>query len=77
MLANPDRPAVVLQTADCTGVNILNNLVYGGNGQLVGGDGKAAIAEGNEFFPFAERVPRPQPAVPSIFEWQRRKEPTN
>ncbi|MBN2581365.1 MAG: right-handed parallel beta-helix repeat-containing protein [Pirellulales bacterium] len=71
VLANPKQPALFLETADCTGVKIENNLVYGGNGRLVDGAGRPMVAQANRFLPLKSDVPRPQPAVASIFEWQR------
>jgi len=72
-VARSSQPAVQLVTADCTGVEIVDNRVYGGSGQLVGGRGRALVAEGNTFAPYSESPPRPKPKVPSIFEWQRRQ----
>ncbi|HUT33805.1 MAG TPA: endopolygalacturonase [Planctomycetota bacterium] len=70
-LADPKQPAIQLSTADCTGIEVIGNRIFGGNGQLVGGPGKPLVARDNAFAPFAPDPPRPQPEVPSIFEWQR------
>jgi len=69
-LADPKQPAVILQTPDCTGVELIDNQVYGGNGKLCDGSARPAVDRGNRLAP-AGAAPRPQPAVPSIFEWQR------
>jgi len=71
VLRNAKSPAVTLASPDCSGVEIYDNLVHGGSGQLVGGAGKAAVDRDNKLRPFHENPPRPKPAVPSIFEWQR------
>ncbi len=65
------RPAVELSTSDCTGVEIVGNRVFGAGGRVVGGKAKPAVNEGNTIAPFTADAPRPEPAVPSIFEWQR------
>jgi hypothetical protein len=70
------QPGVQLAAADCTGVEIVDNHLYGGNGQIAGGPGKPAIDEGNRVFAWSAEPPRPIPAVPSIFEWQRQQTKT-
>jgi hypothetical protein len=71
VLRKADQPAIRLATADCTGVEILDNLIYGGNGKLADGPGKPLVAENNQLLPPADKPPRGEPPVPSIFEWQR------
>ena len=73
VLADPKQPALQLATADCVGIEAIGNRVYGGSGELVGGPCKPLVARDNTFSPFDKAPPRPQPAVPSIFEWQRRQ----
>jgi len=68
-----NQPAVVLVTPDCTGVEILENRIYGGGGRLVGGEGRPLVDDGNALFPHGDDAPRPNPAVRSIFEWQRQQ----
>ena len=72
-LAKASQPAIHLATADCVGVDLLGNRVYGGNGKLVVGSGQPLAAKGNAFAPYAADAPRPSHRVPSIFEWQRRR----
>lgn len=72
-LAKASQPAVQLATADCVGIELTGNRIYGGNGQLAAGPGRPLVADGNTFAPYAAAPPRPTPTVPSIFEWQRRK----
>ncbi|HHX40662.1 MAG TPA: right-handed parallel beta-helix repeat-containing protein [Armatimonadetes bacterium] len=71
-LADEKRPAVVLLSPDCIGVELIGNRVLGGNGQLWGGLGKPLVERDNRLEPAGE-APRPRPAVPSIFEWQRQQ----
>jgi hypothetical protein len=71
VLTDPKQPAVRLGTADCTGVEILDNRILGGSGRLVGGPGRPLVDRGNTFGPAASDPPRPTPEVPSIFLWQR------
>jgi hypothetical protein len=66
-----DRPAVELADADCVGVEITDNQIYGAGGQVVAGPAQPLLEERNTVASFTPDPPRPQPAVPSIFEWQR------
>lgn len=70
VLADERSPMVFLATPDCIGVEIISNRLYGGSGRFVGGAGKPALLEENEAFPLHD-APRPQPEVPSIYEWQQ------
>lgn len=70
LLENQKSPVLELKDKDCIGVEITENRIFGGSGALATGKAEPAVAEGNTFEPFAE-APRPQPAAPSIFEWQR------
>lgn len=67
------QPGVQLATADCTGVEIAENRIFGGNGQVVGGAGRPAVNEGNRVLPVPRVLPEAKPKVESIFEWQRRQ----
>jgi hypothetical protein len=69
-LADARQPMMTLATPDCVGVEIFGNRLYGGNGKLTGGPGKPLVNKDNQMLPLGD-APRPQPAVPSIFEWQR------
>lgn len=70
-LADSGQPGVRLATADCIGVELIDNVVHGGNGTLFSGSGKPSVDRNNRLFPASEDPPRPKPPVPSIFEWQR------
>ncbi|MFP4057268.1 MAG: right-handed parallel beta-helix repeat-containing protein [Candidatus Brocadiia bacterium] len=72
VLRDGKSPMVRLATADCTGVEVVGNRLYGGNGTFVAGQAEAAVLEGNQALPLGE-APRSQPPVPSIYEWQNRE----
>ena len=72
----PDQPALVLSDPSCVGWEIIGNQVYGGNGKLTEGPGVPEVARDNTINPANPDAPRPLPAVPSIFEWQRRRRAT-
>ena len=59
-----------LATTDCTGIEADGNRWYGGNGRLLSGRATLRSSEGNQALPLSEGS-RPQPAVPSIYEWQQ------
>ena len=70
-----DRPAIELATADCIGMEITGNRIFGAGGRLIDGAGQPLVAEENILLPFVVDPPLPDPAVPSIFEWQRTRGP--
>ena len=72
VLKDPKAAMVHLATPDCTGVEILDNLLYGGSGQIASGAARPAVLERNQAKP-PDEPPRPTPSVPSIFEWQRQR----
>jgi len=60
---------------DCTGSEITNNLLYGGNGEFVAGLGEAELVHSNVHLQIPKTMPkRPTPTVPSIFQWQRQSQ---
>lgn len=61
---------IQLATADCTGIEADGNRLYGGNGRFLSGRAALLSSEGNQALPLSAG-PRPQPAVPSIYEWQQ------
>jgi hypothetical protein len=73
-LIDARQPAVQMATPDCIGVELLDNRVLGGNGKLSAGPARPLVESGNVFaaLPVQADAPRPQPAVPSMFEWQRK-----
>ena len=70
VLKDKRSPMATFTTPDCIGVELIDNQVYGGNGKILGGDAIPAVNQGNRVFSLSE-APRPQPKVPSIYEWQR------
>lgn len=70
LLKDSKASMVHLATPDCIGLEIRENRLYGGNGRLVSGKAAPAVSEDNRVFPSAD-APRPQPAVPSIYQCQR------
>ena len=71
VLKDSVSPMIHLATADCTGIEATDNRLYGGNGRSVSGKAKLAVSEDNESMPLAQPE-RPEPAIPSIYEWQQR-----
>jgi hypothetical protein len=66
-----DQSGIVLSGPDCPGIEVLDNRLYGGDGKLVSGSAPAHVERDNKTFAYDPSPPRPQPKVPSIFEWQR------
>lgn len=69
VLNDATAPMVQLATPDCIGVDILDNVLVGGNGRFAGGAAKRGRVEGNRVLSSPPASP-PQPPVPSIYEWQ-------
>lgn len=63
-------PMIMLATPDCSGVEVIGNRVYGGNGKITSGLAEPLVFEGNEALESGD-APRPSPDVPSIYEWQQ------
>jgi hypothetical protein len=72
ILKDGRSPMVHLATSDCIGVELLDNRLHGGSGQFLTGPAKSGASRGNAAAPLGETLPpRPQPAVESIYEWQK------
>ena len=74
IIDNAEQPAIRLETNDCFNVEFSNNAIYGG-GPLVNGGGRELLKQrGNKQLPLDRVVEavRPTPAVPSIYDWQKR-----
>jgi len=82
VLKDGKSPMVSLNAADCIGVELTGNKLYGGNGKIASGKAQPSLVENNETLPApaspdASRgggplgsAARPVPEVPSIYEWQ-------
>ncbi len=70
VLKDAKSPAVILASPDCSGVELVDNLVYGGGGKLSEGLIDPLVQKGNKLLPLDPDASRPAPAVPSIYEWQ-------
>ncbi|MBI4657823.1 MAG: hypothetical protein HY735_03050 [Verrucomicrobia bacterium] len=70
VLKDGKSPMLFLSRTNCVGVEVRDNRVYGGNGQIASGPAKPLVMDGNQVFPLGDG-PRPLPAVPSIYEWQQ------
>ncbi len=68
------NPVVCLNDPTCVGNEFRDNKFYGAKSPAIGGRAKPLVDVGNQVFPY-EEAPRPTPAVPSIFEWQRKTYP--
>ncbi|RRJ96100.1 endopolygalacturonase [Opitutaceae bacterium TAV4] len=83
IMEKPDAVAVLFGSADCTGIDVMDNQFYGPLKTITGfsgGLGDFGIVSGNKLHPkpaASELPPRPQPAVPSIYEWQRERKIRN
>ena len=72
ILKDSRQPMVRLAAADCVGIELIGNRLYGGNGRLVEGKATPAVLRDNQALPLAD-APRPTPRIPSIYEWQQRR----
>jgi hypothetical protein len=70
VLKDGKSPMVTLATSDCPGVEIIDNRLYGGSGDVAAGKSEPEVLKGNKTLPLTD-APRPTPGVPSIYEWQR------
>jgi hypothetical protein len=69
VLKSPKSPMVELATPDCTGVELIDNRLVGGNGQVAAGRGSPTKLEENRIDD-AQTARPAKPPVPSIYEWQ-------
>lgn len=75
ILKDDRSPAIHLATPDCQGIDLYDNRVFGGGITTDSNSTRNVNARNNSLFPLSEqhRAMRPQPAVPSIFAWQRQQ----
>jgi hypothetical protein len=71
VLKDGESPMVSLNGADCIGVELTGNKLYGGNGKVTSGKAEPSLAEDNQTLSPGPTT-RPAPKVPSIYEWQLR-----
>jgi hypothetical protein len=72
ILRDSISPFMTIMTADCIGIELIGNRVYGGNGELKVGLGILKADEENRFFPLTTKYEKIEPIIPSIFNWQRK-----
>jgi len=71
ILRDSISPFMTIMTADCIGIELIGNRIYGGNGKLKVGLGKLETEKANQFFPLTTKHEQIEPIIPSIFEWQK------
>ncbi|WP_309383055.1 carbohydrate binding domain-containing protein [Cerasicoccus frondis] len=78
ILPQGKSPAIWVGEANCTGIEIYDNIIYGPIKDIAGFSsplGQFEHVEGNEILAIPtlgiSSIPRPKPSVPSIFQWQR------
>ncbi len=73
VLADDVSPLLRLDTEDCVGVELFNNRVHGGNGNIYKGQPALAVDKDNQALPSVGRdaAPRPKADPVSIYEWQK------
>ncbi len=69
VLKDGKSPMVQLNTEDCVGIEVANNTLYGGNGKIVSGKGTAEIERNDKALGLTD-ASKPNPKVPSIYQWQ-------
>ena len=73
LLKDGASPLLRLKTADCVGVELHGNTLYGGNGELYEGVPELALNQHNRVLPLPNKPPaRPLADPPSIYDWQNR-----
>ncbi len=73
ILQNDTSPLLQLKTADCVGIELIDNTLFGGNGKIYEGMPDLAMDRGNRALPLPNAVPdRPVADPPSIYAWQQR-----
>jgi len=73
-LTKPVGPAMLLLSRDCTGSQVVGNQIYGAT-SLAGGVIPPGLERDNTVTDVFVAADRPHPDIPSIFEYQRGKEP--
>jgi hypothetical protein len=77
VLRRADQPAIMLATDDCTGIEVIENRVFGKGAGMIAGKATPLIARDNTVTSDVPNLqsdsgfPRPKPKTRSIFLWQR------
>ncbi len=75
LVRDGESPLLRLKMADCTGIELTDNVLAGGNGNIVEGLAALAAEKGNRVLPLDESPPeRPRADPGSIYEWQKEQE---
>jgi len=72
ILKDKKSPMVQLASADCIGIEIQDNTLYGGNAKITSGPAKPAINKTNKTMPLNTPAPKSTPNVLSIYDWQKK-----
>lgn len=70
VMMEPYPAAIYLGSADCTGIELVNNRFFGPVDQLIGGAARPAVEWDNRILK-SGNINRPQPAVRSIYDWEQ------
>jgi len=73
VLKDGASPMVRLRTPDCIGVELIDNALYGGNGEFAAGMARPEVIRSNAAHPLPQEGALPAPPAPpvaSIYQWQ-------
>jgi hypothetical protein len=73
ILQDPAFPMLRLKTPDCVGIELIDNVLSGGNGKRVESAAPLAADSGNRVAAPGETLERPRAEPASIYAWQRGK----
>ena len=71
ILRDSVSPFMTIMTADCIGIDLTGNRVYGGSGRLKNGLGILNKDEANQLLPLTTEYEKIGPVIPSIYAWQK------
>ena len=76
VLKDDTWPLLQLKTADCVGVELIDNTLVGGNGTVYEGVPTLEVEHDNRVLPLSTDIPdRPVADPPSIYAWQQGEAP--
>ncbi len=70
IIEDGNSPFILLTSPDCLGIEITGNTIATNNKILSKGIIAPAVDKDNKFVFAGTELPRPQPQIPSIYEWQ-------